>query len=284
MHLFEFEDQSWFPHALRNYLTDVVQFISRRAVERSPVLEVLARLLDQAGADTIVDLCSGSSGPLPVLRERLEARRRAVSVVLTDKYPHLAAYRAAEARSAGRVRYRSQAVDATAVPPDLAGVRTLFTSLHHFRPDQVRAILADAVRQRRGIGVFEGTERSFRALVMTAVMAPLFALGAALAIRPFRWGRLFWTYLFPVIPLVTLWDGLVSCLRTYSLDELRDLAGSVVAPDYVWETGSAPIRSTPVLMTYLLGYPVPAGTTAREAQRGPQGDFALVPAAAAAER
>ena len=261
MHLFEFEDQPWFPHAFRKYLTDVVQFISNRAVERSPVLEVLARLLDRAGADSIVDLCSGSSGPLPALRGRLEARRGAVRVLLTDKYPHLAAYAAEEVRSAGRVRYRAEAVDATAVPADLKGVRTLFASLHHFKPDQVRAILADAARQRCGIGVFEGTERTPRALLMTAVMAPLFALGAALAIRPFRWGRLFWTCLIPVIPLATVWDGLVSCLRTYSIEELRDLAESVSARDYVWETGSAPIRSTPVLLTYLLGYPGPAGTS-----------------------
>lgn len=259
----------------------MVQFISNRAAERSPVLEVLTRLLDQAGSDAIVDLCSGSSGPLPFLRDQLEARRGAVSVVLTDKYPHLAAYQAVEMRSGGRVRYRSQAVDATAVPPDLAGVRTLFASLHHFKPEQVRAILADAARQRRGIGAFEGTERTVRAVLMTAVMAPLFALGAALLIRPFRWGRLFWTYLVPVIPLVTLWDGLVSCLRTYSVDELRDLAASVPAQDYVWETGSAPIRSTPVQMTYLLGFPVAPGAGARDARPEAPSDLGLLPARAA---
>ena len=244
----------------------MVQFISNRAAERSPVVEVLAGLLDRTGGDAIVDLCSGSCGPLPFLRDELEARRGPLRVMLTDKYPHLAAYRAAHARSDGRVSYRAEPVDATAVPSDLPGVRTLFASLHHFRPRQVQAILADAVRQRRGIGIFEGTERSLRAVVMTAVMAPLFALGATPAIRPFRWGRLVWTYLLPVIPLVTLWDGLVSCLRTYSLEELRALAQGVGAQDYVFELGSAPIRSTPVQMTYLLGFPVPSGTIGDGAQ------------------
>ncbi len=251
----------------------MVQVISNRAAERSPVVEVLAGLLDRVGADAIVDLCSGSAGPLPFLREKLEARRGPLRVVLTDKYPHLAAYRAADARSGGRVGYRADAVDATAVPADLPGVRTLFASLHHFRPPQVRAILADAIRQRRGIAVFEGTERTLRAVLMTAVMAPLFALAAAPAIRPFRWGRLVWTYLIPVIPLVTLWDGLVSCLRTYSPEELRSLAESLGAQDYVFEVGSAPIRSTPVEMTYLLGFPAAPRAAAGEARPAPAGDF-----------
>src|SRR5450759_4223616 len=33
-------------------------------------------------------------------------------------------------------------------------------------------------------------------------------------IRPFRWSRLLWTYLIPIIPLVFLFDGVVSCHRT----------------------------------------------------------------------
>ena len=33
-------------------------------------------------------------------------------------------------------------------------------AFQHFRPEEARAVLADAVRKRQGIGVFEGTHNS----------------------------------------------------------------------------------------------------------------------------
>ena len=50
-------------------------------------------------------------------------------------------------------------MSATAVPARLSGFRTMFTSFHHFKPEQAQAILADAVRNRCGIGIFEFTYR-----------------------------------------------------------------------------------------------------------------------------
>ena len=73
--------------------------------------------------------------------------------------------------------------------------------------------------------------------------------------RPFRWSRLLLTYLFPVIPTVAFIDGVVSCLRTYTPDELRELARSVDgATGYDWTAGHA--GGGPIPMTYLVGTPV----------------------------
>src|SRR2546425_11759383 len=96
---------------------------------------------------------------------------------------------------------------------------TLFPYTTLFR-SQARAILADAVHNRQGIGVFEATQRRALALLLM-LLAPLMMLVVTPFIRPFRWSRLLWTYLIPLVPLVTLFDGLVSCLRTYSVQELR---------------------------------------------------------------
>src|SRR2546428_135033 len=82
-------------------------------------------------------------------------------------------------------------------------------------------LLADAVYQRQGIGVFEAGQRSLLAIMLT-LLAPLVLLVVTPLIRPFRWSRLLWTYLIPLVPMVTLFDGLVSCLRIYSVQELKD--------------------------------------------------------------
>lgn len=56
-------------------------------------------------------------------------------------------------------------------------------------------------------------------------------------ICPFRLSRLFWTYFIPVIPLVLLVDGVVSCLRTYNPQELREIIKKLNATEYDWEVG-----------------------------------------------
>ena len=153
------------------------------------------------------------------------------------------------------ITYHSEPVDATRVPGDLHGFRTIFTAFHHFRPEQACAVLADAVRTRQGIGVFEVTQRGVLALLLT-MLAPLVVLLVTPLIRPFRWSRLLWTYLIPLVPMIMLFDGLVSCLRTYSVQELHDLTARLGTNDYLWDIGTVKSKTTPIPITYLIGVPI----------------------------
>jgi len=138
------------------------------------------------------------------------------------------------------------------VPPDLKGFRTLFNAFHHFDPNAAREVLTDAVGRRQGIGVFELVERSWVWFV-ALLFFPLFAWAVTPFIRPFRLSRLLWTYLLPVVPLSFAIDGLLSCLRSYSLNELRGLADGYEA-SYDWESGHAPSCGGS-RVTYLIGLP-----------------------------
>jgi hypothetical protein len=71
--------------------------------------------------------------------------------------------------------------------------------------------------------------------------------------RPWRWSRLLWTYLPPALPLVGTFDGIVSCLRTYSDAELRDLVRGL--DTYDWDIGDFRGRWSPLRGTYLIGVP-----------------------------
>jgi hypothetical protein len=74
-------------------------------------------------------------------------------------------------------------------------------------------------------------------------------------IKPRTFARFFWTYLIPVVPLVTSWDGVVSLLRTYSPRELQELTLSFPSNDYNWEIGYASTGTPVFSFTYLVGYP-----------------------------
>lgn len=254
--LLEIEDQPWCPAAIRNAVTDYLQFLIEFA-QPYAVAPLLRTALNQAGERRILDLASGAGGPWRHLRQQLEQSGVTVSVLLSDKYPNNAATERLVRSGAEEIRYLSEPIDATSVPAELPGFRTLFSSFHHFSPAEARAVLQDAVAQNRGIGVFEALERSPRYMVLACLNGLLIFILTP-CIRPFGWSRLLWTYLLPAVPLILILDGLVSCLRAYTPDELRELASSVRGSGYTWEVGTARGRSWPLPVTYLLGYPVAA--------------------------
>jgi hypothetical protein len=248
LHLFEIEDQAWCPAAVRDAMTDYLQFVLQKARPYAAVAPRLEKVLERTGAGEILDLCSGGGGPWPSLLPELEG----VRVRLTDRYPNLAAFESLRRASGGWIEFESEPVDASDVPPRLRGFRTLFSSFHHFPPDRARRILEDAVRKGKGIAVFEATQRRAAAL-LGMLLVPLVVLLVTPALRPFRASRLFWTYLVPAVPLFALFDGIVSCLRTYTPDELRAMTAGL--EDYDWEIGEDKVPLSAAAVTYLVGVP-----------------------------
>jgi hypothetical protein len=89
--------------------------------------------------------------------------------------------------------------------------------------------------------------------LVEALGTPVRALLLAPFIRPFRWSRLLWTYLVPALPLVLLFDVIVSCLRVYSGPELRDLTAGL--DRYRWDIGTVRGKWMPIPISYLIGVP-----------------------------
>jgi len=112
-------------------------------------------------------------------------------------------------------------------------------------------VLHAAAAARQPIAIFELSERSIRTLPV--LLTPLMVWISTPFMRPFKWRRLFWTYVLPMVPLTCLWDGIVSQLRAYTVPELREMSeGS--AP-MRWEIGQVPIAKGRGRLTYLLGFP-----------------------------
>jgi hypothetical protein len=253
--LFEFHDLAWVPASWRNALTDFMAFFAFRFNVYRPLLLRLAAHMQRLRVSRMVDLCSGSAGPVrTLLRQIRSIDGKAMTVLLTDKFPNLAAFKKAKEETDGRIDYLERPIDAAAVPEQLSGFRTLFASFHHFNPQQALNILRDAANKGQGIAVFEYTERNFFIWALPLFFTPAFIWLSMPFVRPFSWRHLFWTYVVPVVPLIAVWDGFVSCLRTYSPAELRRLIEGCNVPGYIWEIGR--VRSFGACrVTYLFGYP-----------------------------
>jgi hypothetical protein len=256
LHLFEIEDQDWCPASLRDSATDFLQLFLGLTDSYAVIVPRLQAALAACGTSRIIDLAAGGSGPWPRLLPRLLAHDPALELRLTDKFPNQGAFAALQRKFPDQVEGVPVPVDATAVPPDLAGFRTLFTAFHHFPPELAREILADAVRQRQGIGIFETTQRRLSVLLRILLSGPILSVLSAPFAPPFRWSRLFWAYVLPGLPVVVGWDGFVSCLRTYTPAELRALIASVPgAETYAWQVGEEPNPLPLIPVTYLVGIP-----------------------------
>ncbi len=252
LHLFELEDQPWFPATIRNLSTDYLHFMQNAGALHRAMLPFLEEALHGGRTTHIVDLCSGGSGPIPSIVRELRQKGLGVTATLTDLYPNVPALAQAAAESGGAIDFRALPVDARAVPRELRGLRTLFNGFHHFRAADAQAILRDAAAARQPIAIFEVSRRS-AAMILPVVLVPIFVLLVTPFMKPFTWTRLFWTYLLPLVPLTCLWDGIVSQLRAYTVPELRAMAAAAGA--MTWRADEPRLYRTGARLTYLIGWP-----------------------------
>jgi hypothetical protein len=230
-----------------------LQFIIKYTDPYGKIVPKLKQVLEKLDCHHIVDLCSGATGPLVQIQRQLEEEENyPITITLTDKFPHRRAFERANHKSNNGMSWVDVSVDAMNVPKNLKGFRTLFTAFHHFDVDSAKKILKDAVRSREGIGIFELTDRHRLSSWIEMFLTPMISFLAVPHFRPLTRKKLFWTYLFPIFPLVAFWDAVISNVRTYSPKELRQIVDSLDCDDYNWEIGR--IDSTQGI--YLIGYPM----------------------------
>lgn len=254
IHWFEFHDLPWFPAIFRDALTEWLRVLWDRIDAYSAIAPILAEMLHESHATRIVDLCSGASGPLLGIQQEFEAVGWSFTAVVTDKFPNANSMRELRSKSGGVIEARPTSVDATAVPSDLTGLRTLFNSFHHFQPLEAEQILKDAYAARQPIAIFEIPNRTFRGVTFSFIATFLGVLLLTPTMRPRRPEWWIFTYLLPVIPFTVAWDGWVSHLRAYTPNELLQMTCKF-SDSYCWETRGLKIRKGQFIVTCLLGVP-----------------------------
>jgi hypothetical protein len=256
IHLFEFEDQKWFPDVIRKGMTDYLRYLLGNLLNfYKPIAPVIYEGLKHTGSHCIVDLASGGGGAIDQIRKEVSALAGAsIPIIITDKYPNTQAYEYLKQRTGGEIDYISTSVDATNIPADLKGFRVMFSAFHHFKPEAAKAVLQNAVDHNAGIAIFDGGDKNMLTIIGITLFHPFAFLIHTPFFRPFTFSRIFFTYIIPLIPLCTIWDGAVSIMRLYTPKDLKRITAEINAPHYIWKTGRVKHRSG-LHITYLMGYP-----------------------------
>ena len=251
LHLFEWEDQAWFPASLRKAMTSYLAVAYGVTPLPKFWAERLCELMKPNQTTDIVDLGSGSGGPIPRVVKELREAGFDVRVTLTDLFPESNTELFVHDDPNG-IGYWPEPVDAANVPPSLRGIRTMFTSFHHLRPRRAQKVLENAFEQRQTICIFESSSRAAGA-VASMLLVPFLVLLLTPKVRPVSWVQIVFTYLVPILPLLICWDGIVSQLRTYSVNELKELTQGLQSPEYGWEIGLMQIPNMPAGLPYVIG-------------------------------
>lgn len=240
LQLFEFNDLDWVGSDVRDTVVESLSRGLRWGRTLTGLVEPFAEFLQAAGTGRVLDLCAGAGGPAQIVVEEFRrAGREPPELLLTDLYPRERAWQ----RLLGlepKIQAHLEAVDATAIPPELGAgrARAIINAFHHFPPSLAERILADAVRSRAPIWVSEPFDRNplqflafapfgLAALLANPVLTPEPTLGKAVL----SWGVL------PLTLGISAWDGFVSTLRAYEHPELLEMVRPL-GGEYRWEFGT----------------------------------------------
>jgi hypothetical protein len=132
------------------------------------------------------------------------------------------------------------------------GFKTIFSKFHDHNSEKAKAMLLEFQKQGDHILIVEGRQRKWRYFI-PALLSPLAVLILTPFVRPFRFDRLFFTYLIPVLPLAIFWDELVGVLRTYDIQDIGSMLFESMDEKYFWEMSSLGSGSFPI--QYIYGRP-----------------------------
>jgi hypothetical protein len=254
IHLFEFEDLPWFPSVIRQGMVDYLGILMKTLKFYKPIVPHLRQALDATDEKVITDLCSGNGGPVETISREM-ANRPDIQFVLTDKFPNQPAWEELRKSSSGDIRYKEEPVDVMNIPSGLEGVLTMFSAVHHFRPGDLKHILGQVVEHRRPVAIFDSGDKHLGTVLGIIFIHPVIFLLATPFFKPFRWSRIFFTYLIPLIPLCTIWDGVISVLRLYRKKDLMHIAGKADQfAAFHWDCGTVKNKFG-FRVNYLIGIP-----------------------------
>ncbi|RKK16558.1 hypothetical protein BFJ66_g5546 [Fusarium oxysporum f. sp. cepae] len=256
-HLFEIDDQTWFPAFLRARVQDGLTraWLSNTPLQsQSPAslsAQVLIKQLNTSLPDyTYIDFCAGGGGPTPSIARTVNAHLQSqesdpVRFILTDLHPNVEAWEQV-AQKNPLLTYERNSVDAASAPEYLVKredgtkpFRLFNLAFHHFDDDLAKDILRDTVETSEGLAIFELQDRSFASVLAVTFLgigaffsAPFFA---------FKWrspATLIFSCLIPILPFVLMFDGYISALRTRTPEEVEALLRSCGADTSKWEVRS----------------------------------------------
>lgn len=260
--LFEFEDYSILPQLIRNTITKLIMVLHRFMGTAEVIAGLIAEMHEHCAFEQIVDLGSGSGGPMSRVALQLKQNGHEIPILLTDLHPNPEIIKQINAKNLSHLTYHTSPVDASNTVTIPKGLKTMIASFHHMNPAKAREILQFAEKRNEPILIYEIAKNNIP-FVIWLLLLPLSLVILIVMCwfmtpftRPISFGQVIFTYLIPVIPLVYAWDGQASLMRTYSFRDIEILLDKSDKKTYKWHIDDAKNKQGKKLGYYIMGYPL----------------------------
>jgi hypothetical protein len=220
-HLFEFQDQDWVPYSLRYTLFEALECCNvilpyYQWVSKNILLRAVPEKFQQ-----IVELGAGTA---PITQRLAQDRRtNDMQLITCDLKPAIEIYEDLEQQYPDKVKAITTPVDFSQPHAwESSTLLVLSATFHHIAPQERLKVLRVLTQSAAGIMIFEPLRKTPISLLLAmltiipAVLLPLLLLTKSGQLR-----RFFWCWLFPLAPLMFVWDSIVSTIRQWDQRQWR---------------------------------------------------------------
>ncbi|GAB1855990.1 hypothetical protein MHTCC0001_08250 [Flavobacteriaceae bacterium MHTCC 0001] len=261
--LFEFEDYYWFPDAIRTGMTNLILVLHKMMDTTEVLSNLIIKFRDKVDFDNVVDLGSGSGGPMPDVIKRINEKSKTspLQLLLTDLHPNSKLVESINKDNDEYVSYHKTSVNAINLTEAPSGLKTMIASFHHMSPSNAKQILKSASGSKQPILLYEIAQNNIPFIIWLLLLpiSLVILIIMSLFMTPFSknltLAQVFFTYIVPIIPITYAWDGQASLMRTYTFDDIKALLSDIETPNYKWEMGDAVKENGKKLGYYVMGYP-----------------------------
>ncbi|MEL6257157.1 MAG: hypothetical protein AAFR87_34500 [Bacteroidota bacterium] len=222
IHISQISDQSWFPFFLRRNIHEFMTWFVGKIGGAAPFLPVIEEGLTYADRIISIDQLQGAGF------ETLAPLLDSDIPISHQTYPQ--------------------------IDTQEAGLYVSVNSFHKLKEKEARDLLDQFASAGHPLAIVEGNNDSLWQVFGMTVIVPLTVLLTAVFVKPFRMSRVIFTYLIPILPIVTLVDGAMALLKLYAPKDLDELTSSLEHKDYSWKSGKLD-NGRGGKIIYLLGYP-----------------------------
>ncbi len=218
----EFTDLAWIPRSLKHTVTEMIEAANSRfrSFNRDAADYVL-RTVRGLGRTRILELGAGAAPLSRMLAARSDAE--GLELVPSDRTPDRASFQELVAHYPGRVNPCFEPVDfAQDSEPDSTAVAVFLSTFHHL-PEPLRVeVLKRFTSRGIPVVILEALRPDVASffLCLTGFIGGI-RLPFAMLDRPGKLRRFFWCWFVPAVPVIIVWDGVVSVLRLWNEAQWR---------------------------------------------------------------
>lgn len=239
-HLLEFNERSECPKFIRDSVVETLGMGLRLINMGNIIGPPFAKFMQRTQVSQVLDLCTGTGVPVRLLAQWLkEHGETSPKFLVSDLFPNLESFEEITSQKELGIQSVDVSVNALNVDSGLEhDTRTIINSFHHFTPIMAEAILEDTVQKNKSIFIYEGFRRDPMGLVPTGPWMTLALLANPWIAKRSKFLKIIFSYIIPIIPLIAMWDGLVSTLRIHTEHDLMEMVSKW--PQYEWSYSEHP--------------------------------------------